>query len=131
MDEYQGAVDTAQALAVNLLAQITAENVSAPITGATLLGIGFFAFRWIAGVVVAKLDAMLSEIQNTKIAVLNELRGFSRAHERALFLNTQATMLQGIAQDESSTAMKDKLRSCLKDLEEAEAQRLRRNDDIK
>jgi len=99
---------------VSLLAQITAENIGAPVTGATVLGIGFFFSRWLMNTVITKMDIMLVALKNV---------------ERAMFLNTQATMLMGIAQDESSTALKEKLKACLKDLEEAEALRLRKDDD--
>jgi len=107
------------------MAQITAENVGAPATGVTIIGVGFFFVRWLTNTVITKMDLILTAIQEVKTA----LNSFSRAHERALFLNTQATMLMGIAQDESSASMKEKLRACLKDLEEAEAQRLKRTDD--
>ncbi len=106
MDEHQGAVDSAQARAVNLIAQITAENALGP--GAQIVGSGVLVYvlTWFMRTITPRLHSM----------------------ERALFLNTQATLLMGIAQDEASASVKAKLASCLKDLERAEALRTEKED---
>ena len=96
-----------------MLGQITAENLIGPGAQVTAAGIWFFFAKW------------LMTIHREDMARLIERMN---AFHRALFLNSQATMLQGIVQAEAIEANKnvvEKLKTCLKDLEAEEMERLR------
>ncbi len=96
------------------IAQVTAESLIGPGAQVTAAGIWFFFAKW--------LMAIHREDMATLILKMN-------AFERALFLNSQATLMMALAQEEASAVMRDKLKLCLKELEESEASRLKTNDE--
>lgn len=93
---------------MSLVAQITASDVTAPLTGVGVLTVVGFFMKWLMNVVVVKVDTVIARIDAAAVTASES----SRSLEKALDYNTRATLLMGIAQGDSAQALKAKLAGC-------------------
>lgn len=101
------------------IAQATSDWI-APVSGTAAVGFLTALARWL----MVTITKELAELKNT----INE---HTRSLEKALDHNTRATLLMGIAAEQSNSELRDKLKACYAELEKKEElNRARRDKDV-
>ncbi len=91
----------------SILAQVAAhQDWITPVSGLGVVGFLGGLTKW-----------LMTTITNQLTALKDTINSHTRSLERALDHNTRATLLMGLAQDEASTHLKDKLKNCLSELD--------------